>query len=332
MKRYRDLMLAAYFGCVTAATLLAYSPARAQSDREPCPDAGDDASPAEQAVCWFDRHDAGESTCAGDGDDACLENAVAWCRGAPLDDPRVRDACFLAPIRAGHFDQAAEVAEYLSDPSPAVARCRDAVTGMQGARVVTNPPGAEVTVDGRAYGAAPIEVQLPSPWWERSIAVRFGGTEVAVAAEALARAFDPRACQLGDILVEGPASAATARGPSEGGGDGSLGVAGWVLVGVGAAAGVTSLITGLVAESTYQDLSTSCTAGPCGSEYRDDISRGSALALTSTVTTFIGAGVGAVGVILLIVDAAGGSDAPESQAARITPGPSPWGLGAEVRF
>lgn len=81
---------------------------------------------------------------------------------------------------------------------------------------------------------------------------------------------------------------------------------GWVLVGVGAAAGLTAVITGVAAESTYQDLATACPAGPCPGR-DDDISTGSALALASTVTTFVGAGLGVVGVVLIIVDAASGS-------------------------
>lgn len=104
-----------------------------------------------------------------------------------------------------------------------------------------------------------------------------------------------------------------------------------MLLGVGAAAGVTAVITGVAAESTYQDLATACPDRPCPGR-ADDISTGSALALASTVTTFVGAGLGAVGVILLIVDAASGSGGAEEQAVRVTPGPAPLGVGLVGRF
>lgn len=313
------------------AIVAAHSAAQAQSTHDACPDAGVGATAAEQAVCWFDRHEASDSTCTIEGVDVCLTNATGWCHGVPLDDPRVREACFLAPLRAGRFTQAAEVAEYLSDASPSVARCRDAVTGMLSGRVVSNPAGGEVTVDGRSYGPAPLEVQLPSPWWEREIIVRFGDTPVTVTAEAIGQAFDSRSCRLGDIVVEGPRSTGSGA-PTGGGGDDALGIAGWVLVGVGAAAGVTALITGIAAESTYQDLATRCPAGPCGPGLESDISSGAALALTSTVTTFIGAGLGVAGIVLLIIDVLDAGSESADQQARITPGPSPLGLGVEVGF
>lgn len=311
-------------------TLWAPLAASAQADRAPCPDAGAGATAPEQAVCWFDRHEAGVAACGAEGSDACLENAAAWCDGVALDDARVREACFLAPIRLRRFAQAAEIAEYVTDASPAVARCRDALTGMATARVVTNPRSGEVTVDGRAYGPAPIEVQLPSPWWERHITVRFGDTEVPVSAEALAASFDARACGLGDIVVEGPSTGEVAE-PVASGGDGTLGVVGWVLLGAGAASGIVAVITGVAAESTYQDLATACPDGPCPGR-SGDISSGSALALASTVTTFVGAGLGGVGVVLLIVDAASGTGGGEEQAVRLTPGPTPLGLGIGGRF
>ncbi|MFW6089824.1 MAG: PEGA domain-containing protein, partial [Gemmatimonadota bacterium] len=262
-------MVAAIVGLACAPTV-----GLAQADGAPCPDLDPDATAAEHAVCWFDRHDVGESDCQPDGSDECLQQAVHWCESAALDDPRVANACFLAPLRAGAFETASEVAEYVTEPSPETQRCREAVTGMLTVRIVTTPEGGEVTVDGRAYGAAPVEVSLPSPWWERRIEVTFGDTQVEVSKKQLTEAFDARACKLGDVVVEGPEraaepAAATPPGdePETEPGNG-LTVLGWTLVGAGGAMGITALATGLVADSKYGDLNDECTDGICAPEHK----------------------------------------------------------------
>jgi hypothetical protein len=114
----------------------------AQPTRAVCPGLGPEASAAEQALCWFKSDERGDAACRGgvkdpagseasDGatderEDAtsdeqqgetpnssaavnpCIENAVAWCADAALDDQAVADACSQARVRAGGGGRAVE--------------------------------------------------------------------------------------------------------------------------------------------------------------------------------------------------------------------------------
>lgn len=316
---------------VSAAVVLTPAAGLAQAGEEPCPDLAPAASAAKHAVCWFERHDVSEPSCDVEGTDRCLQQAVRWCESAALDEPRVATACFVGALRAGQLETAAEVAEYVTEPSAEIERCREAVTGMPTARIVTTPKGGEVVVDGREYGAAPVEVSLPSPWWERRVEVRFGEARVEVPEEQLVDAFDPRACDLDDVVVEGPGRAAapvTAEAAEPRAGPTVLG---WTLIGAGGAMGIAALATGLVADVKHSDLSDACVDGICTPEHQSDISKGRALARTSTAFTFLGIASAGAGLIVLIIDGAGGEqEQPETQqAVRLAPGPGTVGIGLE---
>lgn len=112
---------------------------------------------------------------------------------------------------------------------------------------------------------------------------------------------------------------------------GELGMIGAILGGTGAAALVVALATGIVAHDQYQSLEARC--GPdgraCPPGSAGDIDSGSALALTSTVTTFTGLALVAAGAALLVVDLTMDGGGGEQQTRlRIGPG----GLAVEGTF
>lgn len=123
--------------------------------------------------------------------------------------------------------------------------------------------------------------------------------------------------------------------PSGGDAFGVLGIVGVVLAGVGAASFGVMIGTGVVSNDTYETLRSECTENAdgtfsCGAEWRDEISFGSDMALTSTIFTVIGGVTLAAGLALIIVDVADGGG--ESARLEITTGPGLAGLGARGRF
>lgn len=103
----------------------------------------------------------------------------------------------------------------------------------------------------------------------------------------------------------------------EEGGIGELGLVGIIIGGVGVAAGVGALVTGLMSQSTYDSLLERCTNMVCPPGSEDDISSGETLALVSTVMLGVSiVGIG-VGVALLLVDLTSGDD--DAQAFRVVP-------------
>ncbi len=173
--------------------------------QDACPEAGPSA--AEQALCWFDL----SSTQTGAASRASLERAFTRCVDAALDNPRVAEACFVAPLRLGRFAEALEAFEYIAEPTPELRRCGGALSDVLPLRILTVPEGGAIEVNGEPVGSAPVEVRLASPWWERSIAARFGETRVEVETAQLVAAFDARACAMSHLVIQGPASATTLR-------------------------------------------------------------------------------------------------------------------------
>jgi len=206
MRRHERRVLFA-LAVTTAVILLASSLSAA--DRTPCAGLGKDATAASQAHCWFERFRDGAQDCGVDAKQ-CAEQTALWCADAALDDARVANACFLAPVRLGRFDDAVKIAEYVTEPTDEASKCRNALGGVGEVRVVTVPAGGEVLVDGKTYGAAPVTLRLASPWWKREVSVTFGDAKIAVSDEQLRNVLDPRACEMGDLVVQGPEPVAVA--------------------------------------------------------------------------------------------------------------------------
>lgn len=243
----------------------------AQPDRSPCLNVDTGGTAAEQALCWFERDRRGSPECQPGRAQvsSCISHALAWCSDAELDAASVADACFLAYLRAGQLEDALVVAGYLQTPAEEARRCREALAAVT-VRVISNPPGAQITVDGKRYGRAPVEIKLIGNWWTKKITAAFDAanserTEVHASREQLVGAFDKRACIMGDLLIEGPAASEPTpelqpiaqeplaqtkppRGPFEG----RLWT--WVALGGAGAFGVTALVFRLVGDNQFDDL------------------------------------------------------------------------------
>lgn len=205
------------------------APARAQDEPVPCPVDESAGSAAEQALCWFELHEETAPHCAQQRDpetreirsfrgraDDCIAQTVRWCRKAALDDPRVAEVCFLAPLRDGRMEEALAASEYVRDPSAETRRCVEVLTRAVSLHVTTNPAGAEVHVGSRNYGPAPVDITLAPPWWARNIVVRFGESEVRVSQRELVASFHAPSCEMVDLVVQGPERSTEAeRAPDE---------------------------------------------------------------------------------------------------------------------
>ncbi|HET8932653.1 MAG TPA: hypothetical protein VFN67_04395 [Polyangiales bacterium] len=109
-----------------------------------------------------------------------------------------------------------------------------------------------------------------------------------------------------------------------------------VLIGTGGAALLASLFTGMGAHGIYTSLESDCKNNICSSDKEQRISSGKALAMVSTVLTGAGIAAAGVGTALLIIAAMHDDQAPKPNFGlaklRLTPGPSPLGVGAAASF
>lgn len=102
----------------------------------------------------------------------------------------------------------------------------------------------------------------------------------------------------------------------------------WVLVGVGGAAAIAAIITGVLTASTYASIDSSCPGGTCpaGYDLEGQRSTGTTLALTTDVLGAVGGVAMAVGIVWGIVDLTSGSSDTSSASVQCTP------LGCRGRF
>lgn len=188
--------------------------------------------------------------------------------------------------------------------------------------LTVTPPDAQVEVDGRARDGSGTEREIDLDPGSHAIRVSAEGH----APQQLELSLSPGQQESREVTLEaGEEEIVEEPGPgpeplpSDEGGLGDLGTIGIIIAGVGAAAGIGALITGLVSQDMYDSLVARCNAGgicPAGSE--GDISTGEALAWTSTIllgVSIIGIGLG---VALLIVDLVSGDSGGES-AVRVVP-------------
>jgi len=285
--------------------------ARAQEDKAVCPNLDPSASAAEQAVCWFDKDESEADLCSDEqsGVNSCVSHAVQWCADAALDDASVANACFLAYIRAGQFDEAVTMAEYLQSPSKQVERCREALSTVK-ARIVSIPASAEILVDDRSYGKAPVEVKLTGKWRENRIVARFGSgadaVEVVARPRQLTAVFDRRECVMGDVIIRGQkpitqtppllkknsVSVDTHRG--------GISIPGLIVAGLGVAGIVTGGVLLAIAASRYSDLSDAKPNTEWTDEMQDDYDSLTPLRISGGVTTGAGSILALVGGLILL--------------------------------
>lgn len=109
-----------------------------------------------------------------------------------------------------------------------------------------------------------------------------------------------------------------------------------VLIGSGGAVLLASLFTGLGAHGIYTSLETDCKNNVCSPDKEQRISSGKTLAMVSTVLTGAGVAAAGVGTALLIIAAMHDDRPPQPSlglsSLRLTPGPTPLGVGAATSF
>ncbi len=110
----------------------------------------------------------------------------------------------------------------------------------------------------------------------------------------------------------GTTTAATDATQPASSGAGGLGVVPWLVIGVGGALIVGSVVTGVLALDARSTLDRMCTAdGACPAGYESTRSSGQALSITTDVLWIAGGLAAATGIVLAIVDATSGhADAP----------------------
>ncbi|WP_329611186.1 tetratricopeptide repeat protein [Sandaracinus amylolyticus] len=133
--------------------------------------------------------------------------------------------------------------------------------------------------------------------------------EARIAAEAQGRAA-PEDDTPHEALLEAPVESTPEARPEAS--SGGLGVAPWVVVGVGGAVLAGALVTGLLALDERAALEARCpTRDTCEDGFEDGRARGEALAITTDVLWIAGAATAVTGVVLAIVDATSGSSERE---------------------
>lgn len=134
--------------------------------------------------------------------------------------------------------------------------------------------------------------------------------------------------------AETPASPEPAEAPPVQSGS-RLGMLGWVGIGVGAAAGLTGVITGSLALSRRNELEDNCPQPEaCAPEHRDLKESADNLALVTDILIPVGVAFAATGVVLLILNRSGEKEQSDGVDVGIAPwaGPRTAGLTVEGRF
>lgn len=153
--------------------------------------------------------------------------------------------------------------------------------------------------------------------------------DAAIAADQAAAAERAAAEAAASADAEG-GTAGEASSDDEAGGPGTLFWVGVGTAGLGAAALITSLATGIASNGIYSDLEAACPGDICPPEYAGDIDRGNALAGASTAMLFIGVIAAAAGVTLMLLD--GGSDEEDAEAASAALRVGPASVMVDGRF
>ncbi|MCK9464211.1 MAG: hypothetical protein M0R80_31725 [Proteobacteria bacterium] len=167
---------------------------------------------------------------------------------------------------------------------------------MSGSIEISAPAGALVLVDGVERGRAPLPGRIRvAAGVDHAVRVELGGELLA-----------DRAVRVGgeeNLLVDAnprlPEPVAAEDGKAIR--DRKIRTAGWIAVGVGAAALVGGAVTGGLALSANKSIQDACAGGQCPANQRDDIDRRDALALTTDVLIPAGAAIAVTGAVLLIV-------------------------------
>jgi hypothetical protein len=212
-----------------------------------------------------------------------------------------------------------------------VARTRAAAIEPKLSRVkvqVTSPdtPGLEVAHDhdivGRGQWGTPVPID-PGTYtitatapgkrpWRGSVTIADDGSTASVTVPTLDDA--PLAPTSAAVMLTTTASPATNTHVS------GAKIAGFTLVGIGAAGIAAGVVMGLVAKGNYNDTGAHCTATACDATGEATESSARSLATAATAVFIAGAAAGAAGAIIVLVAPSGARSGSGSASLRIGPG------------
>ena len=171
---------------------------------------------------------------------------------------------------------------------------------MSGSIEILAPEGALVLVGGTERGRAPLPGRIRVA----------AGVDHAVRIELDGAVLLERAVRVGgeeDLVLDANPRAPEPKPPvavADGGTavrNRKIRTAGWVAVGVGAAALVGGAVTGGLALAADKPIQDACPGGDCPASQRDEVDRRDALALSTDVLIGAGAAIAVTGAVLLIV-------------------------------
>jgi hypothetical protein len=301
--------------------------AKAEDERSACPGLTENSSADQQALCWFRRStdDPGACAAAKKGVNPCISQAAAWCGNATFDDPSVASACFLAHLRAGQFAEAQTLQRYLSSPEAQVDKCMKALDSIK-VRFTTVPAGAEILIDGREYGRAPVDAELRAPWWKSKVIASFGigqgATDVKVSSNDFIASFNRQTCDMAEVTIRAPETASSTKAsssesppatdlpleepPAKGGGVSPTAI---IALAVGAAGVITGGILLGIAGSRASYLRSRDNDTQWSSKLADYDQSLKPLSIGGGVALGLGAALTAVGIVM--VTTGWGSSSPE---------------------
>jgi tetratricopeptide (TPR) repeat protein len=247
---------------------------------------------------------------------------------------------------AKRFGAALEAFErYLAEGGDEIAPDRrdEVLAEVERLRKIAAPDGAEVFVDGVRRGIAPLPGKIPLSAGVAHTAKAVLGGESTPERTFTVMGSDTITLELAFPTEEGAPAAAEpapelesgAAAPAEqGGGSSGLRKGGWALVGIGGAAVIAGVVTGVLAYKKDEKLYDACPNDVCPdtSENRDDID---SLEVTSAVTDvllFAGGAAVVTGAVLLIVDRTRGRETEMPVAVTPVAGPGFGGAALTGRF
>jgi len=209
------------------------------------------------------------------------------------------------------------------DQVGATVRVDDRVVGhtplSQPVRLSPGPHVVEVTLSGFEPARASVELVSREKLTHELTLEAVPPPETAEPAPVPAAAPPPATQPL-------PPAAPRDTGPS------TLGTAGWVTTGVGAAVLAGGAATGIWALALDRELDEACTSGHCPTRRESDIDRLDTLAITTNVLLGVGLAATAAGITMLVFDSPTGEPTPGSPDVAISLGVGVWGAAFRQTF
>ena len=188
-------------------------------------------------------------------------------------------------------------------------------------RIETRPDDARVLVDGKEVSEREVMLDVG----EHQLSAEAEGFETTVMT-VTARPMETEQVLLLLRATVSPDAPEEPEEPEEAEPETPVNLLPWILVGSGAALGIAGVVTGLQADSDFNQLEDGCDGDVCSSGLEDTKKRGEVLDTVTNVLWVAGGVAIAAGVVLLLV---GGGDESES-SVEVTAGAGCDGDGCEV--